>query len=98
MRPYRVLEQLDLAELVESYLADVVDDGVLDQVLDKLEGEMAYIEIADVEARNADHAKKLAGAKIVAPEPRESQLWAIPDRNWNMGPVNVHTTTRVSTS
>lgn len=71
------------------------------RVLERLEesklypDEQLFVHVADVVARNADHAKRLAAEQLVAPEPRRALLWAIPDRNWNEEEIPVQTVIKV---
>lgn len=97
VRPYRVLERRVLADVVGDQLADsLVGEVAVAAVVGALEDQRVdvFVHVADVEARNAGHAKQLAGARIQTGD-RMASLWAVPDRNWNEEPISVRTETRV---
>lgn len=91
-RRYKVLEELDVADVVQRLVSGVVDDAALDAVVEALggvSGTTVYSLLSEQEARNALQARRQA-ARVFKPTDDlvPDRLISVPEKNWQSGPLN----------
>lgn len=100
-RPYRVMEELELVDLVERVCSDCnldLEENASRPVLEALEaaGVVYAPVVPEVVAKNADKAINSAARTITVTEPRTAELAAVPERNWTQEGRTLRPRTEVS--
>lgn len=98
-RPYRVLEEVDLADLVDRVCGDHQDGHGAEGVFEALDraGLSVYVTVADeLVSKNADKAINAAARTLTVSEPRTAELAAVPTRNWTQEQRTLRPQTEVS--
>jgi hypothetical protein len=99
-RDYRVMEEVDLAELVDRVCADSnldLEGNVAAGVMEALEGAgVVLVPLEVVAAKNAEKAINAAARGIVVTETRTADLRATPAWNWTEAERTLRPGTEVS--
>lgn len=98
-RPYRVLEEIELVDLVDRVMEQHEHGHGSEGVYEALEsaGLTVYVSVADeIVAKNAEKAITGAAREIAVTDPRTAELAAVPERNWTQEQRTLRPRTEVS--
>lgn len=103
LRGYVVLEECSLANVIRDRLPDqwaptlaFGASGALQDLLDTVDTMLVYARVADVTARNTEHAYRQAAKSIYADGDNSPTLIAVAEKQWRPTEVRIQTRQTVS--